>query len=327
MLIKYIRDRKIYIIIYLFITTVFSLLTYLYGLKFNGILYALLLTSVALLFVAVIDFYYYDKKHKALDKCVKSLICTALLPTSKNLIESDYQLIISDLDSELQRLVTEYKHKNQDTKDFYALWVHQIKTPISAMSMLIQNDTSEQAKLLSMELFKIERYTELVLNYVRLDDISNDLSFCYVSLKSIVNQVIKKFAPVFIAKSVSVDVENVDTKVLTDEKWLVFAVEQIVSNALKYTQSGGNITVTTENTFTLVIKDNGVGILPEDLPRIFERGFTGYNGRMDKKATGLGLYLTSQTLSKLGNTIDISSDGKNGTTVRIDLSREKLICE
>ena len=212
-------------------------------------------------------------------------------------------------------------------KDFYALWVHQIKTPIAALNLLLQNNYSESNKELRLELFKIERYTELVLNYLRLEDISSDLSFSSYKLDGIVNQAVKKFAPVFIAKDIKISIESLEFKVLTDEKWLVFALEQIISNSVKYTPAGGQIKIHAEKDCVLVIKDNGIGIAPEDLPRIFEKGFTGYNGRMDKKATGLGLYLTKKTLEKLGHSIDIFSNCNDGTTVKIDLSRNNMTFE
>ena len=165
------------------------------------------------------------------------------------------------------------------------------------------------------------------MNYVRLEDISSDLSFSTDKLGSIVNQAIRKFAPVFITKDIKINMEPLDFDILTDVKWLVFALEQIISNAVKYTPAGGQIEIFCEGGKVLVIKDNGIGIAAEDLPRIFEKGFTGYNGRMDKKATGLGLYLTKRTLERLGNSINIYSNGSDGAIVKIDLSRNNMTYE
>ena len=215
--------------------------------------------------------------------------------------------------------------RRRETEDYFTLWAHQIKTPIAAMRLILQTRPENSAGELSQELFRVEQYVEMVLNYLRLDSDSTDFVFRTCDLDGIIRQCVRKYAKQFIRKKISLEYEGTDVQVLTDEKWLCFVIEQLLSNALKYTNTG-SIRIFTQGE-TLVIEDTGIGIAPEDLPRVFEKGYTGYNGRTDKKATGIGLYLCKRILQKLGHEISISSVVGQGTSVSIDLSREVLRVE
>ena len=212
-----------------------------------------------------------------------------------------------------------------DMQDYFTLWAHQIKTPIAAMRLILQTRPENSATEIEGELFRVEQYVEMVLNYLRLDSDSTDFVFKTCALDGIIRQCVRKYAKQFIRKKISLEYGGTALQVLTDEKWLCFVIEQILSNALKYT-SAGSIRIFTQGE-TLVIADTGMGIAPEDLPRVFEKGYTGYNGRTDKKATGIGLYLCKMILQKLGHDISISSEVGKGTRVSIDLSREEIVLE
>ena len=184
----------------------------------------------------------------------------------------------------------------------------------------------QDAPVCLQELFKIESYVEMVLNYLRFEEMSNDLVLERNSLEQLVRQVVKKYAAIFIYNHISIQLEHLDYTVLTDEKWFCFVLEQILSNALKYTKQG-SVKISAEesaNGLRVLVKDTGIGIRSEDLPRIFEKGFTGYNGRMDKKASGLGLYLCKGVCEKLGHGISVASKEGEGTTVMITLQCEKV---
>ena len=212
----------------------------------------------------------------------------------------------------------------QEKQDFFALWAHQIKTPIAALNLLLQGE-KQDAAVCRQELFKIESYVEMALNYLRFEEMSNDLVLERNSLEQLVRQVVKKYAAIFI-NHISIQLEHLNYTVLTDEKWFCFALEQILSNALKYTKQG-SVKISaeeTENGLQIFVKDTGIGIKREDLPRIFEKGFTGYNGRMDKKASGLGLYLCKGVCEKLGHEIRVVSEEGEGTTVILTLQLEKV---
>ena len=228
---------------------------------------------------------------------------------------------IRAIDTRGREQTAELMREKTDITDYFTLWAHQIKTPIAAMRLLLQQDTEEieqfyeRRKECEGELFKIEQYVEMVLQYLRLNSSVNDFVLQEYSLDDIIRQAIHKYAPMFIRKKLALHYNAVDVKVVTDEKWLVFVVEQILSNAIKYTAEGG-ISIYMEEGM-LVIKDTGIGILAEDLPRVFEKGYTGYNGRSDKKASGIGLYLCKQILQKLGHKVCVESEPGKGTQVKL----------
>ena len=190
-----------------------------------------------------------------------------------------------------------------------------------------ENPALPELKEMKMELFKMEQYVEMVLTYLRMEDMSGDLQFEKVSLDKILKQSVRKYSQMFILQKIRLDYRPVERIVLTDEKWLEFVTEQILSNALKYTKNGGEIRICLEEKRgreCLVIEDNGIGIQAEDLPRVFEKGFTGYNGRADKKSTGIGLYLCKKIMDKMGHKIWIDSEVGKGTRVYLELTREEL---
>ena len=189
-----------------------------------------------------------------------------------------------------------------------------------------ESKEKQDAAVCRQELFKIESYVEMALNYLRFEEMSNDLVLERNSLEQLVRQVVKKYAAIFIYNHISIQLEHLNYTVLTDEKWFCFALEQILSNALKYTKQG-SVKISaeeTENGLQIFVKDTGIGIKREDLPRNFEKGFTGYNGRMDKKASGLGLYLCKGVCEKLGHEIRVVSEEGEGTTVILTLQLEKV---
>jgi len=318
----YLKSHLKVILAFLLFSATFLTVYFLYNITLEPVLFSMeLIVTMALIF-GVIDFLKYNKKHKLL--CVlMSCITTEVdkLPLAKSIIESDYQNLIVSLCKERINLVLQTDKKQTEMEDYFTLWVHQIKTPISAMRLLLQEESNEQKEVLLQELFKIEQYVEMVLSYLRLDSMSADLILKEYSLSDLVRQAVKKYSIIFIHKKIVLNLEEIDCSVLTDEKWLVFVLEQILSNSLKYTGEGGVINIYMSKTAqkTLIIEDTGIGIRQEDIPRIFEKGFTGYNGRMDKKSTGIGLYLSKQVLNKLSHSISVVSEVGAGTKISIDL--------
>ena len=194
------------------------------------------------------------------------------------------------------------------------------------MRLLLQNEDTPVSRQLKTELFRIEQYVEMVLCYFRLDSPSADFVLNYYSLDTIIRQAIRKYAGQFVQKKLRLVYEPTDYQVLTDEKWLSFVIEQLLSNAVKYTNEG-SITISVDSNLVLSVSDTGIGIAPEDLPRIFEKSYTGYNGRVEKRSTGLGLYLCRKILNRLSHPITVTSAIGEGTTFRIDLSRQFLDVE
>lgn len=276
------------------------------------IAYGMLLCLGILLLAVTMDRISYGRRHREL-LALRQSITVSLdnLPEPGEILEEDYQQLLGLLAEEKMRIWNTAVSEKRDLMEYYTMWVHQIKTPIAAMRLMAGTVEFEG------ELLRMEQYVDMVLSYQRLESESTDYVIRRQALEPIVKGVIHKYAPLFIRKKLSLTVGDLSYMVLTDEKWLGFCIEQIVSNALKYTKSGG-ISIYMEGQ-SLVIQDTGIGIAPEDLARIFEKGFTGYNGREEKRATGLGLYLCRRILEKLGHTIHIESQEGQGTKVYIGL--------
>ena len=248
------------------------------------------------------------------------------LPPADTVTEADYRSLVTLLAESRRAIRTQEEQRYGDMVDYYTMWAHQIKTPIASMRLTLQNEDSDLVRSLSGDLMRVEQYVEMVLTYLRMEDMSGDLQFEKVSLDKILKQSVRKYSQMFILQKIRLDYRPVERIVLTDEKWLEFVTEQILSNALKYTKNGGEIRICLEEKRgreCLVIEDNGIGIQAEDLPRVFEKGFTGYNGRADKKSTGIGLYLCKKIMDKMGHKIWIDSEVGKGTRVYLELTRKE----
>ena len=316
----YIKQYIKVLLLFIVFAFVFCIVFSLYNLETEAIYYSIILCAFIGLIYICINFINYYKKHIQLYKLQNEIsISLENLLSPKTLMEEDYTNLILTLNKEYKTYISKSDIAKSDMIDYYTMWVHQIKTPISAMKLLIQTSESEISSDLSSELFKIEQYVEMVLSYIRLGSNENDFVIKEYDLDNIVRQAIRKYAPLFIRKKINLDFQPTTYKVLTDEKWLVFVIEQLLSNAIKYTNKG-KISIYPLEDKKLVIEDTGIGISKEDIPRIFDKGFTGYNGRTDKKATGLGLYLCKNILDKLSHKISIESEVGVKTKVILDLA-------
>ena len=317
------KNIKVYILFVVFIA-IFFIMFYLYNLPLEALIYTGSFCFLAALVASFSDFVNYRESYKKLKFLEKNILNDLEdLPKSLDIRIDYYHKIIEKLYEELEKLTQENRQKNTDMVDYYSMWVHQIKTPIAAMNFLLDNEEVDR-KILQQELFKIERYVEMVLTYIRLDSISSDYVITKINLDEVVKDSVKKYATIFINKKIKLNYVSHETMVISDKKWLSFAFEQILGNSVKYSSNGGEITIETcEN--KLVIEDNGMGIKEEDLPRIFEKGFTGFNGRYEKKSSGLGLYLCKKTLDKLGHHIEISSKVGEGTRIEITFPKEDTL--
>ncbi len=295
--------------------------------SFFKLLYSVYISLFIGICYIVWDFYKYiariDKFSEAFENIENVL---NILPAPNTSSEREYHHLIDNLYNEMQQLSFRENLKETDMKNYYSMWAHQIKTPISAMRLMLQSNGSEVSPFaMEEELFKVEQYVEMVLHYLRLESISSDMLLREYELKDIVNAAVKKNAVLFINTKLSINIRDFSHRVLTDEKWLLFVIEQLITNAVKYTPEGG-ISIyldDKEGDTWLAIEDTGIGIREEDLPRIFEKGFTGYNGRLNKKSTGIGLYLCKQVLDKLSHRITVESRLGKGTKVCIDVSERE----
>ncbi len=290
----------------------------------DTVFYALLISAFAFLLYLIIDFFYYLKKIKRLYRVRSDVLHkTDNLPKVTNESDKLYSEIIENWEIIYNKFDMEQTKKLSEISDFYTKWVHQIKTPIFALSLLVK-DLPNNNMMLS-ELNKIEQYTGMVLSYLRLFESDNDLVIKEVNIKNISSDVLKNFTPIFLSKGLRPVLEVDDLYIKTDEKHLKFAISQIISNACKYSEKS-DIHITLKDN-VLRISDKGIGIDSSDLPRIFDKGFTGFSGRIEEKSTGLGLYLCKKTLDILGFSISAVSEKWQGTDVFVNLSQQNRLHE
>lgn len=313
-------------IILLLFAVILTVSFLLYRLPVAAVLYPMGLCVICGIPILVSDYVRFRKKHTALRQMsyLSAEVMETCVPCD-TLIESDYAALIAAMREEIIRTKDEDTQRYREMVEFYTVWAHQIKTPIAAMKLTLQNEDSDLSRQLTSDLFRTQQYVDMVLAFLRLGSDATDYVFREYALDDIIRGGVRKFASEFISRKLSLTYEPVSMQVVTDEKWLTFVIEQLLSNALKYTHEGG-ITVGVRDK-KLYITDTGMGIAPEDLPRIFEKGYTGYNGRKDKNASGLGLYLCRRICDNLGFTIAIESRMGAGTTVTVDMQQRQVNME
>lgn len=312
---------------------------YLIGARKQDLVYAAVLDAILLLITVLVGFFRYSSKVKALSNALKRPVEEqAKLPEATDDVEMLYHRLLENQSIARSEAESSAAIRQSQMRDYYSMWVHQIKTPISAMKLLLEAereelgllicDEEQQASLKELsdnvasfedELFRIEEYVSMALQYQRVSSTENDFVLEKVSVDGVIRDTIKKYAKIMIRRHIGINYSGTVQEVYTDGKWLAFMLEQILSNAIKYTPQGVVTIETAEekDRFFITIKDTGIGIKAEDLPRVFEKGYTGYNGHADKKATGIGLYLCRQMADKLGHTIRMESEIGKGTKVWI----------
>ncbi len=321
---KYVLQKMPLFAVIMVTSLIFSVVFFTENVPLDTVLYGFLISTVALIVYIALDFRSYAIKIKTLSAVKENVQHkTDSLPRASSEVEMLYTEIAQNWEMLYNQAQLEKVKNIAQTSDFYTKWVHQIKTPIFALSLLVREQKDNHMML--SELSKIEQYTNMVLGYLRLFESDNDLVIKNVNVKGVVSEVLKSFAPIFLAKGLRPVLELDDFYIMTDEKHLKFAFSQIVSNAAKYSTSG-DIHITAKDS-VLKISDTGIGIDASDLPRIFDKGFTGFSGRIEEKSTGLGLYLCKKTLDLLGFSITVQSNKGQGTDVFIDLSQESRLHE
>lgn len=310
---------------------------YLIGARKQDVVYAAVLDAILLLITVLVGFFRYSSKVKALSNALERPVEEqAQLPEATDDVEMLYQRLLENQSIARSESESSAAIRQSQMRDYYSMWVHQIKTPISAMKLLLEVEREELGQLIcddeqsqyllsdnmdsfEDELFRIEEYVSMALQYQRVSSTENDFVLEKVSVDGVIRDTIKKYAKIMIRRHIGINYSGTGQEVYTDGKWLAFMLEQILSNAIKYTPQGVVTIETAEekDRFFITIKDTGIGIKAEDLPRVFEKGYTGYNGHADKKATGIGLYLCRQMADKLGHTIRMESEIGKGTKVWI----------
>lgn len=298
---------------------VFAVVLFLSGLPAEPVRYAALLCAVAGVICALPGYLQYRRRYKAAELALQGLPeAVDRLRAPSGAVEEAYDAALRRLCAMLAKSETDRQRQRIENADYFTMWIHQIKTPIAAMQLILREQDDARSRELLAELFRIDQYAEMALTYARLESPTTDLVLRRCAVEPIVRSVVRQYAGQFVRRHVALRCEIEPVCALTDEKWLAFILGQLLSNAVKYTENG-TVTVRVTKELVLSVSDTGIGIAPEDLPRIFEKGFTGYNGRAGRKSTGLGMYLSRCAAEKLGHRISVQSAPGQGTTVSVDL--------
>lgn len=332
---KFLSDRKLSILCFSLLMVFISLVINLdtgFEVSVANLLYINLVSIAFFIFYLISRYLYYRNYFKVLNDIVRNERDEIInrLPKSKSYEQILFHEVLEVLYNEQSAKVQRLHEQKKEYEEFITTWVHQVKTPIAVSRLLIENNSSSQGKdtlnSIEEELDKIENYIEQALYYSKIDDFSKDYLINEIELNKLVKEAVKKQAKTFINKKITIVIENTDLIVTTDKKWLLFILDQVLSNSLKYTSIGGQIRIyglIEDKVQKLVIEDNGVGVKPEDLDRVFDKGFTGYNGRENYKATGIGLYLSKKLARKLGH--DMSVESKYGEYTKVAIIFPKLL--
>ena len=305
----------------------FYLVIFLHGVPAEPVLYASALCTVAGLLCVLPGYWRFRRRYRALELALRGLPeSRERLPDPVGAVEDAYDASVQQLCTLLAQSETTRRRERADSTDYFTTWIHQIKTPIAAMQLILREEDTERNRELSAELFRIDRYAEMALTYARLESPANDFVLTQVAVEPVVRRVVRQYAAQFVRRRIALRCEIEPITALTDEKWLAFILGQMLSNAVKYTESG-SVTVRVTADVRLMVSDTGIGIAPEDLPRVFEKGFTGYNGRAGRKSTGLGMYLSRRGAEMLGHRLSVCSAPGEGSTFTLDLRRDAVDIE
>nr|WP_317356345.1 ATP-binding protein [uncultured Tyzzerella sp.] len=322
---EYLQDKLIFLCVNFIIFLILSAI--IYNININNIFILLLFIFwfLPLISYILLDYFKYKKFFTKVDNILNNLDKKFLLPEVVNesnfFIFNEINNILKIVSRDMHENINYYKSSRNEYKEYIETWVHEIKTPIASSKLIIENNENEITKIIDAQLDKIEEFVEQVLYYSKIDSLEKDYIIKKTNLKEVVCNVIKRNSREFIIQHIKLELEILDTYVYTDSKWIEFIINQIIINSIKYKKINNsiiNIKIEQQkNNIILYIKDNGIGISKKDINKIFEKGYTGINGRKYCKSTGIGLYLCKKLCDKLGIKIIVESIENEETTVKL----------
>ena len=308
----FLKEYRFFYSQYAILVGIYWLVFYLYRLPMHYFLTANIISLTTLGLISLWKYYQFKTKIKTLQEFIYVTDLDSLtLPSDKV-----YHSLIIKLNEEASKKLLQQRNQQKNTESLIKMWSHQMKLPLSALSLMVQTQSTD-VKEYQQQVFRLEKYLNNLLSYLKFKQHHDDFRFQIVSVREIISSIVKESRYLCIAKELSVTIQG-NCQLKTDKKWLRFALMQLIDNAIKYSTKGGNITITLSGK-SIIISDNGIGILSEDLPRLFDEGFTGFNGHEHQKATGLGLYMTKEILDQLNLDIKVNSLIEEGTQVIISL--------
>ena len=330
----FLKEKAITILLLLFgiITIEIFLMAYNVGM-FIKIYIPLIIMGLYVVSIAIEYFKkkkFYDNLSNMLEELEEKYLITEIIKTPNFLEGQIFKNSLEQIDKSMLENVNKYKYMTEDYKEYIELWIHEIKIPIATSKMVIENNKNAITKSIDEELDKVENYIEQALFYARSNTVEKDYYIRKVVLKEIVNESIKKNKSSLIQEKISIDIHDLEIEVNTDNKWIVFILNQIIQNSIKYRKKENSVIEIYANqgkeNVILYIKDNGIGIKQGEITRVFEKGFTGTNGRLsNKKSTGIGLYLCKKLCNKLGIGIELNSVQNEGTEVKLVFPKDSYI--
>lgn len=331
---EYLKDKIIYISLLVFAVITIEILLIPYDMQIFIKIYVAVAIIVAFLIGFLVEYYskknYYDTVKSRIKELQEEYLIMEVLPkadfTEANILED----VIRDIGKSMLENVNKYKYLQEDYKDFIELWIHEIKIPIATSKMIVENNKNEITASINEELDKIDNYTEQALFYARSNTVEKDYIVRKIQLKEIVNASVLKNKSQLIQNKISIDIKGLEEIVYTDSKWCIFIINQIIQNSIKYSKNADRqIEIYGERkkeNIILYIKDNGIGIKESEITRVFEKGFTGENGRITgKKSTGIGLYLCKKLCDKLCIGLELNSKKDEGTEVKLIFPNNSFI--
>lgn len=320
----YLEDKLFFIILNFIVFSTIAVVLLLGNIGSGLIFLVACIWFIPLFTYIILDFLkskrFYDNITNLLDSLDKKYLLPEVIEEPNFYHGKFLYEVLKETDKDMHEHVKKYRLEQKEYREYIETWVHEIKTPIASTRLILENNESKTSETIKKEIKKIEEYIDQALYYARSTDVSKDYIVREFSLGKSVRNVVKKNSRDFINKRIAIDLENLDYIVYSDEKWVEFIINQIINNAIKYSPQNSRVRISAnkfKNSIILKIKDSGVGIPGRDLGRVFEKGFTGENGRRFTKSTGMGLYLCKNLCEKLGLALKVTSEENMGTEVSI----------
>ncbi len=324
-IVEYIKERIPFLIINLVLFFIVAIFMYIANVPKSIIIIVFSIWFLPLVSYIVIELIkskrYFDSINNVLENLDKKYLLPEVIDEANFIEGKILNNILKTLSKDMNERVKYFKDEQLEYREYIETWVHEIKTPISSTKLILENDDSKLSERVNYEIRKVENYIDQVLYYARSSDVSKDYIIKEFDLRAVVMKSIKSNSRDFINKKIKLELKEVSGKIFSDAKWIEFIINQVIVNAIKFSEANKGVveiySEEYENNIVLTIKDNGVGISDKDIDRVFEKGFTGENGRRFGKSTGIGLYLCKKLCRKLGLGITITSKVNEGTKVNI----------
>lgn len=322
---EFIKDKTVIILCNMLMFIILAAIMFVINVSFIIIVFVFCIWFFPLVSYMALEFIkyknYYDEINSILEKLDKKYLLPEMIKEANFIQGEKLNSILKEISRDMHENVKYYKDMQADYREYIETWVHEIKTPIASAKLVIANNQNEVTNKIDFQLDRIEGFVEQVLYYSRSNNAHRDYIIKQINLDTVVRNVVKRNYRDFIHKKIKLDIKDIDEIVYSDGKWTEFIINQIIGNSIKYLSDKEPIieisSVKKANSVMLIIEDNGVGIIDKDINRVFEKGFTGENGRKFSKSTGMGLYLCEKLCSKLGLKVSIDSEVNKGTKVTL----------